>query len=364
MITRAPGKLMLSGEWSVLELGNPSIVLAVDRFVSADIKTNDSIVLEAKNLSLKTKAVFDGKQLKLIDLPEEGRLSELKHAVETALIYLCEKKEIIPFHLSVSSEQTFGNGDQGEVKLGFGSSAALTVASIAGILQLHGLATESDEDRLRLYKLACISHYHAQGKIGSAFDIAASCYGGAIQYKRFDGSWLSGQLGRPLNELVAMDWPHLLIQPLPLPESFRLVVGFSGISASTKELVLKMRDYKAKHLADYDYLIGRISKTSEQIVQAIVKKDEEEIIAGLKDNRLLLKLLGERSGLDLESAELNTVINLMDGFGAAKFSGAGVGDCAIGVCFSAEAEEHMKRALHEEGHLVDVSLSDKGVYHG
>ena len=40
---KTPGKLFLSGEWSVLEQGNPSIVIAVNKYVSVKIESSKNI---------------------------------------------------------------------------------------------------------------------------------------------------------------------------------------------------------------------------------------------------------------------------------------------------------------------------------
>lgn len=82
------------------------------------------------------------------------------------------------------------------VKTGMGSSAALTTALIAALLQFFGItqlpstsisaikanadiSSRNTEvlDRILLHNLAQLAHAVAQGKLGSGFDVSAAVYG-------------------------------------------------------------------------------------------------------------------------------------------------------------------------------------------
>ncbi|MBI2597740.1 MAG: phosphomevalonate kinase, partial [Candidatus Diapherotrites archaeon] len=80
--------------------------------------------------------------------------------------------------------------------------------------------------------------------------------------------------------------------------------------------------------------------------------------------RAKLKELGQKSFIGLETKELSEIIETMAQFGvAAKFSGAGGGDCAIGVCFSKEQKQKIFLALKEKGlNPLEISISLKGVF--
>jgi len=127
----APGKLVLSGAYSVLE-GAPALVTAVDRYVCCDSAQAASIVtpeVRAARLGAAAPA-FDASALR-----SEGR------------------------------------------KLGLGSSAAILVASLAAADPRH---FSSDEDlRGALFDPALAAHRQAQGG-GSGIDVAASTWGGTL----------------------------------------------------------------------------------------------------------------------------------------------------------------------------------------
>jgi len=137
MKTRAPGKIVISGAYAVLE-GAPAIASAVDRFVVADAG-------------------------KVAPSPTP----EVVSAFEGAPAPACDASALFV----------------GEKKLGLGASAAILVASLAarvveerGALGDIGLATAVFERALR-------AHASAQGG-GSGVDVAASAFGGTIAFRR------------------------------------------------------------------------------------------------------------------------------------------------------------------------------------
>jgi len=242
--------------------------------------------------------------------------------------------------------------DGSSAKVGFGSSAAAVVSIIKAVLKLHGQDIESLETKGKVYKLGCIAHYLGQGKAGSAFDVAASTYEGALVYKRFDPKWLVERLesGKAIKEVVEEKWEAFEATPIELPEDFILSVGFVGYGASTKALVVKMREFKASNEARYNEIYGGIKNVVEQLIEAIKEKNKEGIKKLLKENRVLLQQLAKESGNNLETKELTDLIETADAAGAgAKFSGAGAGDCGIAVCFDSETAENIKKAWEEKG---------------
>ncbi|MDI6721608.1 MAG: hypothetical protein QMD85_04410, partial [Candidatus Aenigmarchaeota archaeon] len=183
----APGKQFICGEWAILELGTKGLVAAVNKRVHAQVEESGSISISIDSFGINDlKVEFNGSNLIFYsDISSiKDKLQFIKEAVEISLMFLEEQK--IP--LQLFSIRTWGEGVQleGEKKIGFGSSAAATVAIIASLLSFHGYNASKDE----VYKLSAISHYYAQGKVGSAFDVAASTYGGVFVYSRFDPEYL------------------------------------------------------------------------------------------------------------------------------------------------------------------------------
>jgi phosphomevalonate kinase len=127
----APGKLVLSGAYSVLE-GAPALVSAVNRYVWADAAQPASIVTPEVRAALRgaPAPAFDASALRA-----EGR------------------------------------------KLGLGSSAAILVASLAAA-EPRQFTSEADL-RQAIFGTALAAHRQAQGG-GSGIDVAASTWGGTL----------------------------------------------------------------------------------------------------------------------------------------------------------------------------------------
>jgi phosphomevalonate kinase len=131
MKAKAPGKVVLSGAYAVLE-GAPCIVTAVDRYVCADSRK-----------------------------PAEHIAEEVRAAMAA------------PYpHIDASALRSGGR------KLGLGSSAAIVVASLAAV-QTDDCETQGAKQTL--FETAWNAHKRAQGG-GSGVDVAAATFGGTLCY--------------------------------------------------------------------------------------------------------------------------------------------------------------------------------------
>ncbi|MEM4257352.1 MAG: phosphomevalonate kinase [Candidatus Diapherotrites archaeon] len=357
----APGKLMLSGEWSVLEPNNACIALAINKKVKVKIKENNTnkINITLKNFGIKTKAIL--KDQKLIFDSENPILNFTKKSLETTIKYLQETGTKIKFF---DIETKTITKTKGMKKAGFGSSAATCVAIITAIMKYHKSEAKIEEEKEKIFKLATISHYLAQEKIGSGFDIATSTYGGTLIYKRFDAEWLLNELQqKKISQVIKQKWPLLQYEKIELPKDMLIIAGFTGKSASTKELVKKMLNYKRNNKTDYERAIKNLAEITEKLSVALKKSNKTAIIELIKQNRLALKNLGELSGTNLETEELRKIAEIAEkNGGAGKFSGAGGGDCGIAICFDKKTMEKIKEEFRKEGiQPISFEIDKEGV---
>lgn len=109
---------------------------------------------------------------------------------------------LTPFtSITLNAEESTGETSKPEVaKTGLGSSAAMTTAVVAALLNYLGVVNLSplsdDQDKTEtadldvVHAIAQTAHCIAQGKVGSGFDISSAVYG-SQRYVRFSPEVLS-----------------------------------------------------------------------------------------------------------------------------------------------------------------------------
>ncbi len=364
----APGKICIAGEWSVLEVGNPLIVAAVDKRVFAEIKESkdEFIHVSIKDFGIEDlKASFEGNELRFErSLKEKEKKDTLfiKSAIESVLRYFGLIK---PFEIRTWGEETTIKIGDDVKTIGFGSSAASVVAGITGLFKFYGKDIEEKLSKEKIYKLSAISHYLAQGKVGSGFDVAASTFGGILIYKRFDSQWLMNQFkeNKNLREIVQMRWPGFHVETLQIPNDFNLLVGWTGQPSLTAEMVRQVNGWKENNKKEYKRILDRIKNLVEQLIKVWKNNDKEKILELIKRNEDYLRELGDKSGVMIETEELLKLSRIANkNKGAGKLSGAGGGDCGIAITFNKEHSEIIKKEWQENGiYFIDTALSFLGV---
>ncbi len=363
----APGKLFLAGEWAVLEVGNPGIVAAVDRRVFAEVEERQgNILIGLPDFGIEgIEAAFDGKNIiykSEVSEEQKKKLAFIKAAIEAALQYLGPWR---PFKIKSYGKDLEAEIDGVKKKIGFGSSAAAVVAAVAAVLKFHGLDIGSKEAKNIIYRLAAIAHYLAQGKVGSGFDVAASTYGGIFVYTRFDPDWLLERirLNEGMRPIVNSIWPSFSVEPLAKIEGMRLLIGWTKESANTAEMIRQMDSFRNSDRGEYDRIYGEIADTVREIVSAWKKEDRKNMLESIKKNRQLLKGLGEKSKVSIETEGLKQLAEMAEAHGqAGKLSGAGGGDCGIAFCFDEDAEIGIIENWEKGGiYVVEASVDFEGV---
>ncbi len=147
-----------------------------------------------------------------------------------------------------------------------------------------------------VFKLAAVSHVITQGS-GSGADVAASSYGGWLEYSSFQADWLKEayKSSASITELVQNDWPYFSVEPAQLPEDSYMCIGWTGSPASTSELVGKISMLKTSSPELYnDFLTG--SKQAVTIfLQGLNTGDSASVLEGIRQNRRALKVLGRNA---------------------------------------------------------------------
>ena len=364
---KAPGKIMLAGEWGVLESGNSCIVLPVQKYVTVRIEacheagctetSSQQIIFNSRDIDLIGVALrWDGVSLANhanISQEQQSRFKPCFYAIQNSLQFLSEQGVAVkPFELTVISEiSNVSSNDSvkpGLIKPGLGSSAAVVVAVCKAILKFHDFDADSVKNVDLIFKLACVSHYLAFEKLGSGFDVACSTYQKPIVYSRFDPEWLKSKLGfkieskleaklefeQKISDVIFADWPKLEIKEIKIPENLRVLIGFTGCSSSTPKMIERMHKFRQEHFEQYQKFMEAINSVVCKLSHALEYCDQAEIVDLINQNRDLLVQLSIEFGIELETQELKKLVEIAQRYGAAaKLSGAGGGDCGIAVCF-------------------------------
>jgi phosphomevalonate kinase len=357
-IIKVPGKLMIAGEYAVLEPGFKAVVVAVDRYITADIRPSVNNKLYLPQLGLEDVTWGFRNDGVFFDSQDE-RLCFVKNAFDVACKYLMEKKIMFhPFRLYIKSDL---NDPITGKKYGLGSSAAIVVAIISSILSYHG-EFKNDLDLEKIFKLSAIAHLKTQGN-GSGTDIAASVYGGWLQYSTYSSKWLIKEIRREENiiNLIKMSWPNLYIGRLTPPKELRLAVGWTQESVGTAPMVEKIESFQDKNIECYQEFLKESFDSVTGLIGAFETGDVKKAIESLYKNRKALLSLGEQAGVKIETKKIKVLCTIADRFGRGKSSGAGGGDCGIAFIEGDDELHKLLRQWQEIGITpLDLEVASKG----
>lgn len=365
----APGKLMLLGEYAVLE-GATALVAAVDRRATVRITPveYDEIRVHAPDLGLDAVGhLAEGGHVQWdTDDAAAERLHLVTHVIEGALdaedhgetpaatsnagatppghenIVIIEKPDADrrPHGFSATLATTAFFDAHG-AKLGLGSSAALTVALAGALRALIG------RPRPDLPRLVAI-HRAMQGGRGSGADIAASLLGGIVAYHGGNGP-------SPTGQPIAV--------PVGLPAGVRWCCVFTGRSTSTAESLAVLSAWRRDHLARYREHLDGLAAIAEAGVSAAHTADAGALLAAFEAYGARLDELGRAAELDIVGTEHREIRNAAARCGVIyKPSGAGGGDIGIGFAGDGDHIEAFRHAVGAIGYrIIDMAVEPQGL---
>jgi phosphomevalonate kinase len=285
----SPGKILLAGEYAVLE-GGAAVVMAVNRRARAWIAPSPFLAAPAApSPFLAAAAAVLAAELGADSAP--ARAAAAVRADTDAL--------------------RAPSGD----KLGLGSSAAATAAALAACL-----ATAGPLDRALLHRLAHRAHGDAQAALdpaarGSGADIAASVWGGVLA----------------LEPVAGGDLPPT-VSHLTLPAGLELVPVWTGRPADTRVLVAAIRALAARDPIANRRCLDAVAAAAADLAGACRAGDARRAVGAVAAGGQAVLELGRAAGVDL-FLEAHRALSLSATArgGALKPTGAGGGDIALGA---------------------------------
>ncbi|MBN1678567.1 MAG: mevalonate kinase [Candidatus Thermoplasmatota archaeon] len=271
----APGKMILFGEHAVV-FGKPALGLAIDLRISASVTASSEYTVNERPMKKKHHAYISA----ALDEAWGGP----------------------PINVDTFSQIPSGSG--------LGSSAAVTVSSVAAMLSSKGRLSQE-----AVAKKAFSVELKVQGR-ASPTDTSTSTHGHGVLVSPDEGD---GLLWRIEHEGSVWNIHHCEV-----PE-FDFVVGYTGIHASTGPLVAKVKKL-ADRSAEARTAIDRIGEIVLEGAEALKARDKTGLGRLMNENQVLL------NGLGVGHPSLDGLVNAVKphSYGA-KLTGAGGGGSMIAL---------------------------------
>jgi len=328
---KIPGKVVITGDWAVVFDKSPCISLATPPVLEIEIKKKEGEgEVFFPQFSLKGK--FSQKKFlwqKGLSQKEKEIFEVPRKALEIVFSYLKEiKKPLFSFEVKI------------EKKEGSGTSSALTLGLIKGILKFYKI-----KNKKKILKLSLISHFLAQREIGSGVDIATSLYGGVIFYKRFKKEWLKENLKKlSLKGIISKKWPGLYVKRLNFPSKVYFLFGFSKKRIPTIEIIKKVKKLKKRTQRTLEPTLKEIGYVVRKLSYFWKKESPQKILELLQKNAKLLRKIEKETKIKIFTSLFKKAQKFaQDKICAIKTSGWGGGDVIFGVFLKREDLKEVKK---------------------
>lgn len=273
---------MMLGEYGVL-YGLPALVCAIDKRITVTLTSRDdnNIVIESATHGRYTTNIDS----LTIEQPFQFVLAALK-----------QYQAVMRRGCDIQIEANFSD------QVGFGSSAAVTTATLAALTHWMNNRPQTDKHELLLRQGRHVVR-QVQG-VGSGADVAASIYGGMVGFQT--------------QPLLA----ERMMQTHPL------TVLYSGYKTKTADAIKQIQARFAEHPRVFKALANGIGKCAEEGIQWVRKGQWQRLGEVMSMQQGLMEALG------VSDATLRGMVDRLrdiPGIFGAKISGAGLGDCVIGL---------------------------------
>lgn len=350
VIASAPGKVFVIGEYAVVE-GGPAVIATVSRRLRSRVRARrgrGELVLRCGAAPVRCSLSAE----RVDDVPPHARFVAGAALVATRALAVSE------VDLEVETESDL---DPGVAKTGLGGSAAATAATVAAV---HGLfAGEAPDDGLALRVAAGVyAHRLAQGG-GSAADVVAATLGGLVWVEGLDG----GDAPHEVSECARRARAAAIGgRRLALPAGLAVEVAATGRACATGPRVARyaalMRRRDAVGATSVRAWSAGMAAAAEAFRDACARDDAAGVLRAVRAAAALLSQLGAVAAIPVYTPELRRACASAAEVGdaAAKPSGAGGGDCAVGLVATARRAE-LRASWRSAGlEPLDVAIGDAG----
>lgn len=309
----APGKTILFGEHAVV-YGEPAIAGAVNKRATIRLRESpiDVSIFKSDDLGFEAELDTVAKRYTL----KKGKPGIIKYILEI----LSKYHDHSPIEIDLSLDIPIGSG--------LGSSAAVTVSTLAALFKYHG----KKFDKLQLAQKAHEIESSVQG-VASPLDTRVSTFGGLIYLSK----------DKKISKFNTN-----------LKSSF--VIGYTSKRGNTGRMVKSVRSLKQRYPKIINSIINTMGNITDEAKLAIAHKEEYKLGELMNINQGLLDSLG------VNTNELSRMVYLARKAGAAgsKITGAGGGGSIIAFC--PRNQDKVFKALNYYDNAIKVSFSKEGVF--
>jgi phosphomevalonate kinase len=318
VVARAPGKLVILGEYAVL-VGGTALVMAVDRYavatIDAAVGADCTLRTQTSSAAVWRFAPNDQSGVAIVDVVNARWPASVPQ----------------PWAASLDSRDLF----EGGAKLGLGSSAAALCAWSGAWRAFNGA---SPPDAIELIGL----HGASQGG-GSGLDVAASYRGGVITYARDTSN-------RPMIGLAG------------LPDGVAFVAVSTRRAASTPVLVRQFAAWRAAEPRIAATVLDRLCGVAATGVAAALGNATSEFLAAVEEYSAALDELGRAMHAEILTAEHRAIAAAASRCGVAyKVSGAGGGDAGLAFAASPADLDAFRAAMPCDCDVLALAIDREGL---
>ena len=308
----APAKAILFGEHSVV-YGEPAIAGAVNKRAYITVKESecDKSIFRAPNISFEAELLTREKKYIL----RKGKPGIIRYILEC--VYRAH--DHTPIDITLNSNVPIGSG--------LGSSAAVTVATLAALYRYHNI-------RFNKKSLAHDAHMVEQAVQGvaSPLDTLVSTYGGLVYLSR-----------------------NKKVEHFKVNFNVPFVVGYTTKHGNTGKMVKDVRHLKERNPKIINPVITAMGNLTNYAKQAILKRDFNKVGELMNINHGFLDVIG------VNTLELSRMVYNASEAGAigSKTTGAGGGGSIIALC-PGKADE-VAEAIARDDNVLKIHFTKKGV---
>lgn len=320
VFARAPGKLVVLGEYAVLA-GGPALVMAIDHHCVAELFPSDD---DACHLSTSTQQTTE----RSFALGSSSGVAIVDTVIERSAV-----TSSAPWQGRLDSSELF----VGPRKLGLGSSAAALVAWAGAWSVFTGADPRPPLNRV------VAAHRAVQNGAGSGLDVAASLIGGVLVYR-----------------LAAPDRPEAV--SVALPNSVRFVGVSTPRVASTPNLLARFEAWRVAQPGVAAMQLDRMRQVAELGIASAGADDAAQFLAAVRQYGLELDALGAAIGAEIVTPEHAAIADAAGRTGVTyKVSGAGGGDIGLGFATDHAALEAFSAAVPAGCEVLRLQIDEAGL---